>query len=410
MEQRDTAVEGGTHGHRRAAQSIAVAPVGDLVFAPLELAGEVFRQLAGVLGAEDLVECTGVVEHGAVGVRGVLRGLGEAGVVGLQERGQPGVGGVDGVDAGQAQFFDKPVLEGLIGPLDPPLGLRGMGVDGLDVEGGECARELRELALAVRGIDAEDAVLIGVQRHRAPMGVEIRPQGRHVGLGGLGGCEAQREKPPGGVVDEHDQCAARAPAFEPVMGRAVDLHKLAQRRPARSRRMDPRKGFGGCAPDPVGDHPLAQRLHGERRTMGGDQLLMGEGGSEVGVAIDDQPQRPRARAIAQGVVGPLAPVPRGETGHALHSIALDEALDLANRQAQPHGRLALGQLPAGDGLDDPQTVQLAMAQWNSLLRHDAPLLTTRRGHLSFGQRGHYGFGLTPLPAILESKDLRRYGS
>ena len=48
--------------------------------------------------------------------------------------GQPGVGLLDGADAGQPQGLDQTVLQGLEGPLDAAFGLGRVGQDGFDVQ------------------------------------------------------------------------------------------------------------------------------------------------------------------------------------------------------------------------------------------------------------------------------------
>jgi hypothetical protein len=62
-------------------------------------------------------------------------------------------------------------------------------------------------------------------------------------------------------------------------------------------------------------------------------------------------------------------------------------LDLAGRQAEPRGRPALRQLPRSDGLDDTCAVQLAMAQSDGLLRHDATPPQNRKGTSQLWTKG-----------------------
>ena len=64
-------------------------------------------------------------------------------------------------------------------------------MDGLDVEGPEGPGELGQLSLVIRVIHPEDAVLVGVDGDRLAMLGQVSAQRLHVGLGGLGGCEAQ---------------------------------------------------------------------------------------------------------------------------------------------------------------------------------------------------------------------------
>ena len=91
-------------------------------------------------------------------------------------------------------------------------------MDGLDVEGPEGPGERGQLSLVIRVIHPEDAVLVGVGGDRPAMLGQVSAQRLHVGLGGLGGCEAQGHQLTGVVVDEHDQGAARTATLEPVMG------------------------------------------------------------------------------------------------------------------------------------------------------------------------------------------------
>jgi len=60
----------------------------------------------------------------------------------------------------QTQFLDQPILKGLIGPLDPTLGLGTVGMDRVDVEGLEGTRELSQLTGAPRRVDSEDTRVV----------------------------------------------------------------------------------------------------------------------------------------------------------------------------------------------------------------------------------------------------------
>ena len=162
VQQGHCAIEGLTDGDPCTAQAVSMALPGELVFPVLELEAQVLGQGTGMVQAEDEVEFLLAVQHRAMGVGRVLGWDGEVGVVVGDEARQEGIGRLDVGDAGQAQLLNQAVLEGLIGPFDPPLGLGRVGVDGLDVEGLEGAGELRQLALALGMVDAEDAVLVGI--------------------------------------------------------------------------------------------------------------------------------------------------------------------------------------------------------------------------------------------------------
>lgn len=261
VEEGEGDVEGLAEGQLGAAQTITLALVLELIFAVLELEGEVFRQGSGVVEAEDEVELLGAAQHGAVGIVGVLGRPGEALIVELDELGQEGVGDLDVADIAQAQFLDQAVLEGLVGSLDAALGLGGVGVDGLDIEGPDGAGELGQLPLMVGVVDAEDAVLVGVEGHGPSILAEVWPEGFQVGLGGLCRDEAQGHQATGGIIDEDDQRTPRATRFEPVMGRAIDLDQFPETGAAGSARMDAGLALPAGYPEPVGNHPLAQGLH-----------------------------------------------------------------------------------------------------------------------------------------------------
>jgi len=104
----------------------------------------------------------GARENFAVGVPWVLSLDAEALVVIDHERRQKSLGGIAITDPMQTQFLDQPILKGLIGPLDPTLGLGTVGMDRVDVEGLEGTRELSQLTGAPRRVDSEDTRVVPV--------------------------------------------------------------------------------------------------------------------------------------------------------------------------------------------------------------------------------------------------------
>ena len=56
-------------------------------------------------------------------------------------------------------------------------------------------------------------------------------------------------------------------------------------------------------PEPLGDHPLAQRLGRELVPVVGGQLFAGQRGAEVGIVGADQSQHLLANGVGQGVAG-----------------------------------------------------------------------------------------------------------
>ena len=75
--------------------------------------------------------------------------------------------------------------------------------------------------------------------------------------------------------------------------------------------------------------------------MARHELLVREGGAEVGVVLPDLPQGPLAGVIGDGIVGPLATMAGGQTGRPLLPVAADQALNLADGPVKPPGRLPL---------------------------------------------------------------------
>ncbi|MBP1881995.1 hypothetical protein J2Z50_000260 [Ensifer mexicanus] len=87
-----------------------------------------------------------------------------------------GIGRRDRVDAAQPQFLDQAILQRLVGALDAPLGLRGVGADDVDVELVKRSPELRQAAgsvlLGSMG-GAEDAMLVAVEGGRLALLLQV---------------------------------------------------------------------------------------------------------------------------------------------------------------------------------------------------------------------------------------------
>ena len=159
-------VEGLTHGNARPAQGITPSAGLYLILAVVELAGQVLRQGAGVVQAQDQCQFPVAVQNRAVGIVGAERRHGKALVVIRHKGRQEGVGGVDIADPPQPQFLDEAILKRLVGSLNPAFRLRTVGVYGLDIEGFEGTGELGEFSRTIRVIDPENAVLVGIQGNR----------------------------------------------------------------------------------------------------------------------------------------------------------------------------------------------------------------------------------------------------
>ena len=102
VEQGHRAVEGLADGDLGISEAITLALSRELILLVFVLEGEVLRELALSMQAEDPVEFLWIVQHGAMRVDGVLRVYSEAQVVIAQEAREKGIGRVDVRDVGQA--------------------------------------------------------------------------------------------------------------------------------------------------------------------------------------------------------------------------------------------------------------------------------------------------------------------
>ena len=215
-------------------------------------------------------------------------------------------------------------------------------------------------------IDAEDTVLVGIEGHRATLLLEVAIEGFQVGLGGLGGGEAQGQQLTGGIVDEDDERTAWAPVLEPVVGGAVDLDQLA---PAGTALMDARLlACLGC-PEAFCDHPLAQGLDRHLVAMTISQLLACQGGAEIGIAganqVEDLPPHP----LGDPVVGMRAPAAGNQPRRPLGPVSLNQTLDLPHTKTQLPGRLLLPKPSLHHLTDHPRSIQFLSTHRNVLLCH-----------------------------------------
>src|SRR6266404_476828 len=147
---------------------------------------EVDDQVAGhrplLLPGEDAGEVL-VAPQRPVGVVGVLRRASEALVVIRHELRQERVAGFHRREAAQTQLLHQAVLQRFVHPLDAPLRLRAVGADDVDVELGQRAPELRDApgpAGCAVVVDAENAVLVAVERDRLAVALQVSAGRREV--------------------------------------------------------------------------------------------------------------------------------------------------------------------------------------------------------------------------------------
>ena len=138
------------------------------------------------------------------------------------------------------------------------------------------------------GIDAEDAVFVAVQRRGYAMCQNVVVQHPHVAQRGLGGHEAQLRQLAGGIIDEHQQRAALAAPFKPVVGAAVDLDHLAKPSATLAHGVRAHRAAAPGFPITGPHHQLAGALDGQPDVVQFGELLVGQRRAEVAVMCADQ--------------------------------------------------------------------------------------------------------------------------
>src|SRR5216110_2310559 len=304
-------------------------------------------------------------EQGAMRIVGDPRWRGEAAIVVRHENREEGLGGGRGGETPQAQLLDEAILERAVGALDPALRLRAVGAETVDVEGAEGAAELREARAtlgAIAGLDVKDAEPVAGERHGLAVTLEVAPGGVEVIERGLGVREAEPHEAAGGVVDVDQQRAARAAILEPGVLAAIELDELAEAGPTLPRRIAPAGALGPRDPQAGGTHPAAQRLDGQDEGVLLGELLVGERGPEVGVALANEGQG----ALLGGGREPAgartpAPARHEPCGAVLDERAI-EASHLALADLEQLRRAPARQARLGDPRQNLQAIQLLHAQ------------------------------------------------
>ena len=175
---------------------------------------------------------------------------------------------------------------------------------------------------SVADVNAKDAVLVAVQRHRQAVLPDMPMQRLHVTQRALPRQEAQLRQPTGGVVDEHEQTARRSPVFEPGVQTAVDLDQFAKARPAFAQCIQARLGSPSRTPQLGRDHELTHRFLGEGNAVVLLQILTGKRGSEVPVVRTNQRGHLGHDGGSDAPIARLAAPGRTQAGGAASSPAL----------------------------------------------------------------------------------------
>src|SRR5437899_4855193 len=78
----------------------------------------------------------------------------------------------------------------------------------------------------ILAVDPKHTVLVGIERHRLAMALQIALQSLEIGKRALGWDKAKLHQSAGGVIDEHQKRAGRRTVLKPAMLRTIDLHQL----------------------------------------------------------------------------------------------------------------------------------------------------------------------------------------
>ena len=210
----------------------ALALLGDLKALAVPLHDVVVADHALVDEAADAVE---IFRSRTPGGLQVARSAGEAAIVVGHEHAQHGVGGVQIGSLRQSEFAAQPILEHAPEAFDAAFGLRAAGGDKGDAELFEGTAELSGLTLSSElffdrpevVVADEDAAVIAVESERdTAVAQQLAEQGEIAG-GGFGGEELSSQDFSGGIVLQAERGETRAAAFEPIVGRAIELQQFA---------------------------------------------------------------------------------------------------------------------------------------------------------------------------------------
>src|SRR5215218_872869 len=223
-------------------------------------------------------------------------------------------------------------------PLDPPLGLTGVGTDNLDVELCQRPAELGHAITSgrLRLVDPEDGMLVGVKGDRLAVRLEIAPEHLKVRKGAFRRHEAQGHQAAGGIVHEHQKRAGWAAILEPAVLATIDLDQLAQMLAAVARLVKA-LALGARQPQPGLDHPGPQRLTGDPQSVALLELLGRQRWAEIRIMLPHQADGMVPQDLWQTIVGGAAAPAVGDPGWTVFAKAALQAVDLTLADPQQFG-------------------------------------------------------------------------
>jgi hypothetical protein len=126
------------------------------------------------------------------------------------------------------------------------------------------------------------------------------------------------------VVDVGDQGALGAAVLKPIVLGPVDLDEFADAVAAMPGLMDWGQAMLPIPPEPILDHPFAQRLARDETAMSLRKLLGRKRRSKIGVMSPDEPHRQIPNCSRQLVVARLASALRSQARRAFSPETLEQ--------------------------------------------------------------------------------------
>src|SRR5271166_687677 len=289
--------------------------------------------------------------------------------------GKKRLGLLDRGDVAQPHLLDQAILQGLIGALDTPLGLRRQRANLLDAQALGHAVELG-LAVAAQsffGVDAKDAMTIRVERQRRPIRQEMAAQRDEIGLRRLRRRHVQRGQTPRRVVDEHDQGAARRPALEPVVLAAVDLNELAEPWPPLAQQERPPRLARLRLPKAKSDLKPPYALTRDRDPLDLGELFGGQGRAKAGVLAEQKPFDPFTDARPEPPQRNPPTLLGDKPGVALPPIGANQPFHLPNANPQPLARRALAESLCNHKSNNMRALTFSATHPQNLVPQTSPL-------------------------------------
>src|SRR5713226_1582818 len=242
---------------------------------------------------------------------------------------------------------------------------------------GECAAELGRLTLAgkfffqrpVGIVSDEDTAAVAVESRGDAEAAEQALEQAEIALGGFCGEELGREDFAGGIVLQAQSGEARAAAFEPVVGAAVELDEFALARRAQAAlTMSGSAAFARRA-DAFLTQQAAQGLTSEGEAFDlteffGEMVVV-----EAGILGAGQAQDGLASALRQPAVAGPAAVGVSQCRLPGFAHAFLQAFDVAHAQGEQFGGAGTRQVSLDACTDHAHSLQFLLTQRECLLSH-----------------------------------------